>query len=190
MRPFERFEEPVAGDIKPRALGAVVDRDLALEDIGEQRDLVDVPAGLTAGRDGNDRGRYMRRLGRGIGDRLSDDRLVSGKDRGQERLILIGGLAGSSSPLRIRWNGDQDEAEKRGHANSTQLEHTELPNTNRRGPMAAIAAQASPVTVNRRLTAKDFFSPLAMGFGGDTEPDSKSKIAGTAPPVNAPRTSE
>ncbi len=79
--PVDGLHERVPLLIDARALGAVVDRDLAFEDVAEHRHVVPVPAGLLAGLHGDDRGSDFRRPLRRIGDRLPKDRLRRAEQR-------------------------------------------------------------------------------------------------------------
>jgi hypothetical protein len=127
---LERFEEAVAGGVEASALAAIVDGDLAVDDVGKERDVMDMPAGLAARRDGDDRRRYIRRAG-WIGDGLADDRLIAGKNGGEERLILarLGGAALGGSR-----HGGQRQSQKRGRTGHTQLEHHGTPDRYREKP--------------------------------------------------------
>jgi len=67
------------------AFAAVVYGERAFENVGEERHLVDVPAGFGAGRHREKRRRDNRRTV-GISDLLADDRLAAGKQRRHENL--------------------------------------------------------------------------------------------------------
>ena len=80
MHDVHRLHQRVAGLVCALALVAVIDRQFALEDIGEHRDAVPVRDGARAGRDGDDRGRDLR-IARRITDCFAHDGLVGGEQR-------------------------------------------------------------------------------------------------------------
>jgi len=143
MRPFDRFEQSVAGAIDPRPIGAVVDGEFAVENVGEERDFVEMPAGFAAGRNRNDRCGDVRDA-LGIGDGLPDNRLVAGKDRRQQGFILArrgrryrGGVLGRSRRNR------QGETEKSARAGRPQIQHAELHNAMNEAPIAQLKDRRS-----------------------------------------------
>ncbi len=114
VRPVHRFHERVARLVGARALVAVIDRQLAVEHVAEQRHGVFVPAGLAAGRDGDDDGRHLGRSRR-IGDRLVDDRPAGFDQRRDQRLVgdRLLGKGGSR-----RESGDQGKGRDAEHGRS------------------------------------------------------------------------
>ena len=82
VRPIDRLKETVANSVGAYSLSAVVDCERSFEKVRKQRNLMEVPAGFAAGRDCDDGCGYRWRLV-GIADLLSDDSLITGKDRGQ-----------------------------------------------------------------------------------------------------------
>jgi hypothetical protein len=123
MRPVDRFEQAVACHVSASALGAVIDGEFAIENVGKQRHLMEVPAGFAARRDGNDRRSHHRRSRR-VRDLLTDDGLVAGEDWRQQVLVLSRGCGGRCL-CQSRRNTQRESGEK-DRTGEAQITHAEL----------------------------------------------------------------
>jgi hypothetical protein len=123
MRPIDRLEESFAGVVNARALIAIIDGQVAIEDVAKKRHLVEMPAGLAARRQRDQRRGDERRAGR-VGNVLAENRLAVGDNGGEQRLIQPGGR--SRLLPRSRRN-EQRRDRDRGRAGHTQTKHAQSP---------------------------------------------------------------
>ena len=149
MGKLDRFQETLAGGVKSCALEAIVDRELARQNIGEQGHFMKMPSSLAARGDGDDRGGHHRCAGR-IGDHLPKNCLVVSQDRRQQVLIFRGGRR-HRRRLRQHRLASEGKGQKCRRCDGTQLEHTQTPTAKRGRPDFS---GASDNTVNGPLTLR------------------------------------